>query len=453
MLTIKQKKDLDELQFLKSEIPSWFKGSKNKEVCVFSLEMQYLHHLACEGLKKKGLVVLTPEIEYRLFCELQSIDSMQVASCFILAEKLNKDLCKNNWVGFGSDASSLVCFAIGLSNINPIQFNLPFERFIHVGKENHYFSITLEIPFYEEERVCAYLHDKFTMDNVLRLNDDLSSFFVVLNSNKNKLAAIFNKEKFCDLNYNEIKDAANFKCLTSINIVRSIDRFFQESIVEAVRKQNPNDAFFNQFQWEAMIFEDDYIFSTFKPIKRYLNFKPEGFDELLVYAAMIENQDFTRNKILWRYVTKAKSNQVDHHNCADLKDILKETKGILVFQEQVILILQKLAGFSGVESAILRKTISLRRLDSIEKFHEQYIMQGVERLYNQKMLEIVWQTILENGHLCLCKSHFVTRAILLNHRAYLKTNFAKQFFAVSEKNVFPDFNRCFTRKRNNFTLS
>jgi len=433
MLSNKQKILLDDLQVLKPEIPSWFKGSVNKKVSVFSLEIQYLHHLACEGLNKKGVVILTPEIEYRLFCELQSIESMQVASCFILAEKLNRDLYKNNWVGFGAEASSLVCFAIGLSNINPIQFHLPFERFIHIGKENRFFSITLEIPFHEEGRVYAYLTDKFTMNNVVSLNDDLSSHFVVLNSNKNEVAAIFNKDKFHDLTYDQMEVVVNHKCLTAINIVRSMDRSFNESIVGPLRKHNATDQFFNAFQWKTMIFEEDCIFSTFKPIKRYLKFKPEDFDELVIYAAMLENKDFSRNKVLWRYVNKVRSNQVDHHNCADLKTILNETRGILVFQEQIILIFQNIAGFSGIESAKLHKAFALRRLDGIEKFHAQFLKQGVERLYAHEILENIWHTIFEIGHWCPSKSHCLTRAMLLNHRAYLKTHFPKQFFAVSKK--------------------
>ena len=107
----------------------------------------------------------------------------------------------------------------------------------------------------------------------------------------------------------------------------------------------------------------------------------------------------------------------------DLKDILKETYGIIVYQEQIILIAQKMANFSLAEADIFRSAISKKHFDEIKKMQEKFINGSIKNGYSKNVANDVFNHILKFASYGFNKSHSVGYAIVACQMAYLKAHY------------------------------
>lgn len=113
-----------------------------------------------------------------------------------------------------------------------------------------------------------------------------------------------------------------------------------------------------------------------------------------------------------------------------LKDILGPTLGIVVFQEQVMAVFQRLAGYSLGEADIVRRIMGKKKRDELDKHKSRFIEKGAESGHDRKKLEKLWQMLEGFADYAFNKSHSVAYALLAYQTAYLKAYYPTHFWAA-----------------------
>jgi DNA polymerase-3 subunit alpha len=136
----------------------------------FLTQDQYLRHLAFEGAKKR-YGELTQDLEDRLNFELQTIETMGFAGYFLIVMdfiKAGRELGVFIGPGRGSAAGSAVAYCIGITNIDPIKYNLLFERFLNPDRKS---MPDIDTDFDDEgrQRVIDYVAQKYGKNQVAQI--------------------------------------------------------------------------------------------------------------------------------------------------------------------------------------------------------------------------------------------------------------------------------------------
>ncbi len=114
----------------------------------------------------------------------------------------------------------------------------------------------------------------------------------------------------------------------------------------------------------------------------------------------------------------------------DLKDILQETLGVIVYQEQVMQIANKLAGYSLGEADLLRRAMGKKNPEEMAKQRERFMNGALERGHPAKKAEKIFDLMEQFAGYGFNKSHSAAYAVLAYHTAYLKTHYPVEFMAA-----------------------
>ena len=111
----------------------------------------------------------------------------------------------------------------------------------------------------------------------------------------------------------------------------------------------------------------------------------------------------------------------------DLKPILENTYGMIIYQEQVMLIARKIAGFNLNEADDLRKAISKKKQEILEEYKNRFITSSIKRGYAKDKVEKLYSQIEKFGEYGFNKSHSIAYAMLSYYTAYFKTYYKKEY--------------------------
>ncbi|MGD9761778.1 MAG: DNA polymerase III subunit alpha [Candidatus Izemoplasmatales bacterium] len=114
----------------------------------------------------------------------------------------------------------------------------------------------------------------------------------------------------------------------------------------------------------------------------------------------------------------------------DLLPILKDTQGIIVYQEQIMKIANKFAGYSLGEADVLRRAVSKKNRDTLEKEREKFVSGVITQGYSKDVGEQIYDYIVKFANYGFNKSHAVAYSYVAYWMAYLKANYPKYFLAV-----------------------
>lgn len=112
----------------------------------------------------------------------------------------------------------------------------------------------------------------------------------------------------------------------------------------------------------------------------------------------------------------------------DLESILGDTYGILIYQEQIIAILVKIAGYSLGEADLIRRAVSKKKEDVLVSEKEKFVSRAVTRGYNENIASEIYDLIVKFASYGFNKSHSVAYALIAYQMAYLKTYYPAHFF-------------------------
>lgn len=475
----------------------------------------YLKNLAHKGLKKrlqnKENQIYQDRLEYELSVikKMGFVDYFLIVYDYVLFAKKNKILVG---AGRGSAVGSLVCYCLGITDVNPIKYNLLFERFLNPERITMP-DIDIDFENTKREMVVNYVKEKYGKDCVagimtygtlksrlvLRLvlkcldidNSKVDKFITNIDS-RLTLKENLEKESVKDFikNDSEIKKAyqismklENLKrnisthaagivissetleniipvCINDNELFTGVTMEYLEdlgllkmdflalknlttiaNVLDLIEKQTSKRLNLNAIDLNdpkvLSLFHDANTIGIFQfestGMTNFLQkLKPSSFEDLTAALALfrpgpMENIDsFIRRKY--------KREKIEYLH-KDLEDILKETYGIIVYQEQIMQILVKIAGYSYAEADNIRRAMSKKKKEIIDKEESVFITRAIKKGYAKDLAEKIYALILKFANYGFNKSHSVSYAFIGYQMAYLKVYFPGYFFANLLNNV------------------
>ena len=472
------------------------------------------------GLKDNEIEKNKSYIEYkeRLDHELSIIIEMKYSSYFLIVSDYIKWAKKNDipvGPGRGSGAGSLVAWCLLITDVDPIKFNLIFERFLNPDRIS---MPDFDIDFCEEKRdlVFDYLTKKYKdsvahiitfgklkarmvirdVGRVLGLPygfvDSISKMIPFDPSRPQNLTQCIAGEprlqklikedsrvkkltelslKLEDLNRNVATHAAGVviadKKLSEIvplykdasaNLLLPSTQFDMYSAENAglvkfdflglktltvinntqklIRKKN------KKFKIENIDYDDQKVFDLLSTGKTVGLFQIEssGMREALTQMKPNHIEDIIALVALYR--PGPMSNIPTYNDCKHgkqkpdylhplLENILKPTYGVIIYQEQVMQIAQKLSGFTAGQADLLRRAMGKKKRAELEKQKQGFIEGAVKRGIPKDVAAGIFLKIEPFAEYGFNKSHAAAYAIISYQTAYLKTYYPKEFIASS----------------------
>lgn len=176
---------------------------------------------------------------------------------------------------------------------------------------------------------------------------------------------------------------------------------------------------------------DDVFEFSFKGVQKNLQkFHPTCFEDLIILNRMYH---------LWpmvyiaTFIRQKHSKKAVKYIIPCMEKFLHNTYGIIVYQEQIMMLSRLIANFDRGESDLLRKALRDRELDVLSVLKPRFIEGGIKNGHKKNALEKVWNEMEAIGRYAIQKSHAVCYTWLAYQMAYLKANYPKEFKHVMEK--------------------
>ena len=454
----------------------------------------------------------------RLDHELKIIIEMKYSSYFLIVSDYIK-WAKNNDIpvgpGRGSGAGSLVAWCLSITDLDPIQFNLIFERFLNPDRIS---MPDFDIDFCEEKRdlVFEYLNKKY-VDSVAHIItfgklkarmvvrdvgrviglpygyvDSISKMIPFDPSRPQTLSECINNEprlqklikedpkvkklielslKLEGLNRNFATHAAGVviadkKLTDSVPLYKDqsselllpstqFDMYSAENAglikfdflgLKTLTVINRTQKLINKkeklFKIEDIKYDDNKVFdllSSGNTVGLFqlessgmrdalINMKPNHLEDIIALVALYRPGPMSN---IPTYNDCKHGKQEPDYLHPKLEEILKPTYGVIIYQEQVMQIAQKLSGFSAGEADILRRAMGKKKRSELEKQKQRFIEGAVKNGINKEIAASIFLKIEPFAEYGFNKSHAAAYAIIAYQTAYLKTYHSNEFFAAS----------------------
>jgi DNA polymerase-3 subunit alpha len=498
-------------------------------------QFEYLYEKTFEGAKSK-YGSLTPEITDRIHFELETIKKMGFTGYFLIVADFitaGRDLGVFVGPGRGSAAGSVVAYCIGITNIDPIKYNLLFERFLNPERKS---MPDIDTDFDDEgrQKVIDYVVEKYGRNQVAQIvtfgsmaaKSSIKDVARVLDlplSDSNALAKLVPDKPGTELarimsapiagkDGLVEKDQYNNEDIDAIKKLREISEgndLRAEVLKEAVKLEGsvrstgmhaagiiiaPTDIkniipvltsketnlLITQFEGkeieEAGVIKMDFLglktlsilrdalnlieanykiridldniplddketfelyqkgetngtfqFESLGMQKHLRELKPDKFEDLIAMNALYRpgpmdnipkfiNRKFGREKVVY--------------DTPEMEDLLKETYGITVYQEQVMLLSQRLAGFSKGDADTLRKAIGKKNQEALAKNKAKFVDGCVNNGISGEIANNIWADWESFASYAFNKSHSTCYAFVAFQTAYLKAHYPAEYMAA-----------------------
>lgn len=165
-----------------------------------------------------------------------------------------------------------------------------------------------------------------------------------------------------------------------------------------------------------------------KGIRKILkNISPNNFEDLIVLIALYISSFFLGSTNLEEFIRRKNREIKVRYPYHQLKDILGETYGVIVYQEQITKILQVIGGFPYNTAEILRKNLSRGEKNNVAKYKDKFIKGAIRKDIAKKDAERTFDLIQFFADLSVSKSEAKTHATYAYQTAYLKAHYPKEF--------------------------
>lgn len=511
----------------KFEIPEEFKDPLDETDGGKRGENAYLRFLTYEGAKKR-YSDLTNEIKERIDFELKTIENTGYPGYFLIVQDFTGQARKMGvsvGPGRGSAAGSVVAYCVGITNVDPIKYDLLFERFLNPERVS---LPDIDIDFDDEGRdlVIDYVVNKYGSNQVAQIitygtmaaKSALRDTARVLDlplSDADKLAKLvpdLSLAKTIELKDDELKAKLGGDDLEMARQLRKIaggtDLSSQtvqqakmlegslrntgihacgviitpEDITNIIPVATAKDSELYVTQFDNSVVENagllkmDFLgLKTLSIIKdackiinekHQLNLDPDEFplDDAKTYELYKRGEtngtfqfespgmqkylrelkpdqfgDLIAMNALYRpgpleyipnFVRRKNGQEVITYDLPEMEDYLRETYGITVYQEQVMLLSQKLAGFSKGKADELRKAMGKKIRAKLDELKPLFIEGAVKNGHPEDKLEKIWTDWEAFASYAFNKSHSTCYAFVAFQTAYLKAHYPAEYMAA-----------------------
>lgn len=500
----------------------------------FPSQDDYLRHLTYEGARQK-YHELTPQIEERINFELHTIKTMGFAGYFLIVAdfiRAGRDLGVFVGPGRGSAAGSAVAFCIGITNIDPIKYDLLFERFLNPDRKS---MPDIDTDFDDEgrQKVIDYVVDKYGKNQVAHIVTygsmaakmsikDVARVLDLPLPDSNALAKLVPEKPGISLDRVlnaplegekslKEKEALQNEDLESVKKLREIytgddlrARVLKEALVlegsvrgtgihaagiiiapkdlsELIPVATVKDVNLLVTQYDGKVIEDAGVIkmdflglrnlsiirdalllikqnhgveidintiplddkqtlelfargetnATFQfesvGMQKYLKeLKPDRFDDLIAMNALYRPGPL---QYIPNFIARKHGKEEVTYDLEVMQDILKDTYGITVYQEQVMLLSQKLANFTKGDADVLRKAMGKKDRKTLDKLKPQFIENAGKNGHDATILEKVWTDWEAFASYAFNKSHSTCYAFVAFQTGYLKAHYPAEYMA------------------------
>jgi len=157
--------------------------------------------------------------------------------------------------------------------------------------------------------------------------------------------------------------------------------------------------------------------------------KPDKFDDIVAALALYRPGPL-KSGLVDKYINRKHGKEAVEYPFPELEPVLKDTYGIILYQEQVMKISQILSGFSAGKADNLRKAIGKKKADLMAQLKDEFIKGAVERGFREDKVVKLWNEIEEFASYSFNKSHSVAYGYLSYWTAYMKSHYRDIFFVV-----------------------
>ncbi|MFT6851725.1 MAG: DNA polymerase-3 subunit alpha [Cyclobacteriaceae bacterium] len=476
-------------------------------------ENAYLKHLSYQGAVKR-YPEITDEIRERLEFELATIEKTGYPGYFLIVQDFTskaREMGVSVGPGRGSAAGSAVAYCIGITNVDPIAYDLLFERFLnpdrvslpdididfdnegrekvidYVVNKYGYTQVAqiitygtmaaksairdagrvMELPLPETDAIAKQIPDRpgtkfkdvfieVAELETLRKGNELPSQVlnqaIVLegslrNTGIHACGIIITPEDMSDyiplarskdsnllltqFDNSVVEDAGMLKMdflgLRTLSIIKTaviniekrhgikidIDEIPLDDTLtyELYQKGNTNGTF--QFESPGMQ-------------KHLRALKPDKLEDLIAMNALYRPGPM---EYIPEFINRKHGKSAIEYDLPVMEEFLAETYGITVYQEQVMLLSQKIAGFTKGEADVLRKAMGKKQRSVLDKMKPQFIEQAKEKGHPESNLEKIWKDWEAFAAYAFNKSHSTCYSVVAYQTGYLKANYPAEYMA------------------------
>ncbi|MDQ3615916.1 MAG: DNA polymerase III subunit alpha [Actinomycetota bacterium] len=169
--------------------------------------------------------------------------------------------------------------------------------------------------------------------------------------------------------------------------------------------------------------------------------RPDSFEDISAVGALYRPGPMgadSHNKYARRKNGREEVTPIHPELAQALEDILGQTYGLIVYQEQVMAIAQKLAGYSLGQADLLRRAMGKKKKAELDKQFEAFSAGMVERGYSENAVKTVWDILLPFSDYAFNKAHSAAYGMVSYWTAYLKANYAAEYMAAVLTSVKDD---------------
>ena len=457
---------------------------------------EYLKNLAIKGLNKRLSNDVPLKYKERLLYELDVINKMGFSNYFLIVFDYVRYAKKNGILigpGRGSAVSSLVSYSLGITEIDPLKYNLLFERFLNPERITMP-DIDIDFEYERVDEVFNYVKEKYGSEYVARIitygtfqareairtvgkinnvkENLIQSLLQFIDSkktlkdnlNRNSLLKKVYKEACVieGLKKNESMHAAgvvisSVKLTDVIPIIKKSDITLTGYTMNELESlgllkmdflalknltiiKNTIKKIDDNFNLMAIPLNDEKVYNLFKEAHTLgiFQFESFGMKSFLKKFKPDKFEDLVLALAVYRPgpmenidVLCDRKNKHFKYSTFDesLKSILDETYGIIVYQEQIMEILRTMGNYSYAHADIVRRAVSKKKVDVMESERKIFIEESVKNGYSKECAEEVFKFIEKFASFGFNKSHSVAYALLAYEMAYLKVNYRCEFYA------------------------
>lgn len=423
-----------------------------------SIEAEYLGKLAYEGAERIYGNPLPTVVEERLRYELDVIKNKSYPGYFLFWHDVIKVAEKelDVWVGPGRGpaAGSLVNYCLGITRIDPLKHGLLFERFLN---PNDVSLPDIDVDFDVEgrDKVLQWLKDKYGEENCAYIavlgptgiiGIHLCGFVVSPDtvSNHVPVAMIDDPD---DPNKKLLVTKYDGSTIESTGLIKFDFLTFRilSEIKECVRliKQNRGidvdiDSIPIDDNETIALYQEGRTTGTFllesPEMQNYLReLHPTNFNDLVAMNALNHPGAM---EFIPSFIARRNSNEETTYDFPFMEKYLKDTYGIIVYQEQIMQLAREIAGFSHGECFALHRAMTDKSFFEEKKaLKMKFIDGGVALGHSQQILERIWDNMDTYGLYAFCKSHAVSYTWISYQTAYLKAHYPVEYMTALNRSL------------------
>lgn len=470
---------------------------------------KYLYALALKGLNKRLNGNITEEYKKRFLYELSVIKNMGFVDYFLIVYDYVKYAIQNDIYvgpGRGSAAGSLISYSLGITQVDPLKYDLLFERFLNPERitmpdididfdaSKRYLVIDYVRSVYGEKRVagimtfgtlaakqvlrdigkCLEVNEqkletllKF-IDAKLSLEKNETSEVKLILQNEEELKQVYEISKYFEGLKRQVSTHAAGVVISSTDLDNLIpltksngayltgytmeyledlgllkmdflaikDLTILANILKSIEEDTKEKLKIN-----SIPLNDKRVFEEFSKanttgifqfesmgMKNFLRkLKPNCFDDLIAALALFRPGPMQN---IDTYIRRKNGIEPINYYHKNLEPILKSTYGIIVYQEQIMQILNVMGKYSYAESDLIRRAISKKKLEVIESERINFIKRSKENGYTEDLAKTIYDLIVKFANYGFNKSHSVAYSLIGYQMMYLKVYY-KEYYIIN----------------------